>query len=296
MSVKVCCQNGCKILIESKEDLHDSIYGDHCCECGASISEIEPKELSVYCPCGYSNVYDLDSLKHYLNEGCPEANPDTENSVAINHHHLTFQGSYYQKVADFEWGGKEISTDYLTRELRDDFWEYLTHYTSREGFESILRNQKIEIFATGYFGKKEPGISKAVCLTETPPEWSDEFFDEYGEYAFVFHKSDLQKIGALPVYYMDDSMLNVMTTTNSFPDKIKPFIQLLRTPSTGGSKKSKYDWIHNREWRVPQNIDITAIKPSGVFFKTPYSRGHGSDDDELKIAALMNFGLIKFNK
>ena len=66
-------------------------------------------------------------------------------------------------------------------------------------------------------------------------------------FGFLFRKADLQAIGALPLMQLSRAAINAQVKHGGFADALKPFLQLVETPSTGGSPESHYDWIYYRE-------------------------------------------------
>ena len=56
-----------------------------------------------------------------------------------------------------------------------DYWDYLIHFTDEEGFLKIFADEEITASPAGYYYKKFPKKTQAVCLTETPLEFADRF-------------------------------------------------------------------------------------------------------------------------
>jgi hypothetical protein len=100
----------------------------------------------------------------------------------------------------------------------------------------------------------------------------------HGEYGFVFRKSDLMKIGGNPALYMRKPLI----VAKSFAPEVKPFVNLLRIPKIEPSQP-RYDFLHEREWRVPTDIVLKSTLPFGVILPAaPRSlRFRGKDGDTL---------------
>lgn len=202
------------------------------------------------------------------NTGCPNANEDVEAPASRPFHQLAVRDSDTALYNSYRWGSRGQSHKRLTLENMPDYWECLVHFTGEEGFLKILQSDLIETNPTGYYGKR-PEKTRSVCLTEAPLDFSARFFKSYGPIGFVFRKGELQKIGALPLMQLSQAAIQAQEDGGGFVDRLKPFVQLIRTTSTGSKGRRRYDWIHDREWRVPVSIDLSRVRPIGVVFSEP---------------------------
>jgi hypothetical protein len=276
-------------------NLIDALEDDRCETCRSQFASSKPDFIPLECPCGYSDSPDVDYAKSILQHGCPNANEDVEAPDNIRFHHLSASGSPQALYYSYRWSVQGHKHKLLMKEDMQDYWEYLIHFTDNEGFLSIMESHTILAHSAGYYYRRDPAGTKAVCLTEAPLDYADRFFDKYGSIGFVFRKAVLQKAGALPVMHLAKGMIKTQERFGGFAKELKPFVQLLRTDSTGGIGK-RYDWISDREWRVPAAINLLKTSPIGMVYQEPIA--YRSDDDDLwraKIMATFTFGEIKLD-
>lgn len=295
MTYRLKCKNGHFQNLNPGE-LNDAIEDDRCPDCNQSFIECNTS-ISISCPCGFDEAVSLDEAKGYFATGCP-GNGEFEAEANMTYHSLSVKGSGANKYDSYKWGAHGPSHTQLSLTDMPDYWEHLVHFTDEEGFLNILKTNVIKSSPAGYFLKKYPGKSHAVCLTEAPLDYADRFFKRYGSYGFVFRKSDLQRIGAQPILTITPRLIEAQRKISSddqlsFSDSLLPFIQLLRTESTDG-KGSEYDWLFDREWRSPISIDLKTVRPVGVTFEYPIVYNQMIDDlTSKKIEAAIQYQEIK---
>lgn len=287
------CGNGHLEVVEACDVLET--LEDGCKKCGADIEKIS-EFPELVCPCGYatssSDPYDL---KSEYNQGCPNANEDFENQEAMTAHTLAVKDTSAAFYNEYKWAVRGPVASKLTRVNREDYWEYLIHYTDEESFLKIMTGSRtIQCSSNGFYYKSKPNESRAVCLTETPAQWSNDFFETYGEIGFVFRKSIMHKVGGAPVMNLTDSQIKCQESRGGFATELIPFVQLLRTDSTPlGKEKKRYDWLHDREWRVPCDIKLSSVIPVGMLYKDEIDfQNRGDFLWEKKILAAIEFGLV----
>jgi hypothetical protein len=127
--------------------------------------------------------------------------------------------------------------------------------------------------------------TKAVCLTEaTMPNWT-ELKKTHGDYGFVFRKRDIIGLSGAPAIYLPQSVLDVIKQRGQpIPKSLWPYLNKLTIPSV--TPGTKHDFLHEREWRVPQDIDLGVLLPYAVTF--PRQRP-GIDGEELILQAAMEY-------
>lgn len=273
----------------------DLIEEDRCSQCRSEFTQCN-HEITICCPCGYQDTHSLYDAKMTYAGGCPD-NGEYEAEFNRSYHNLAAYGSDAAKFYSFRWGRQTQQYKTLLPENMKDYWEYLIHFTSEKAFVEILNSDSILKSPTGryYKDKLYKEFSKAVCLTETPLEYANRFFDNYGKVGFVFRKSDLQKHGAQPIINLTDKLLKLQKGSG-WHNSLIPFIQLIRAKSTGGSG-ARYDWLHDREWRIPSDIEFSVVEPVGIVFAEPISyRSKGDKVWHAKIEAASRFKEIVLDK
>ncbi len=143
---------------------------------------------------------------------------------------------------------------------RSDSSIYLSHFmrkkdgmTDKDCLEQlikILNDNKIESRPTGYFStyKKilsKTAISKAVCLTDGRISALKEHAEDYSEFGISFLKFDLlRKHQAAPAAYIHHSIIEIIK--NQIPDELVPYVNMI--------KADGYNYHHEREWRIPNDL------------------------------------------
>lgn len=287
------CTEGHRNEVEFN-NLLDALEDDRCETCGSQIASSNPNFIPLECPCGYSDSPDVDYAKSLLQHGCPNANEDVEAPDNIKFHRLSARGSPQALYYSYRWSVHGPTHKQLMMKDMRDYWEFLVHFTDNAGFLKIMQSHSLKSHSAGYYYKKDPAGTKAVCLTEAPLEYADRFFERYGPVGFVFRKATLQAAGALPVINLSESMIKTQERAGGFAKELKPLVQLIRTDSTGSGKR--YDWISDREWRVPSDINLLRTCPIGMVYQEPIS--YRSDEDELwraKVMATITYGEVKLD-
>ena len=218
-----------------------------------------------------------------LDERCPECAGSKEWDADFYSVVVADSWSAYYGVYDWTASGKRM--DALERKGRTDYWEGLVHFCEAEQFIAIYEERRIRASSTGLYAKRNPSETKAVCLTEaTMPNW-EELKKSHGEYGFVFRKRDIIGASGAPAIYLPQSVLDAITQRGQpIPKTLWPYLNKLTIPSITPGKK--YDFLHEREWRVPQDIDLNVVQPYAVTF--PRQRP-GIDREELILQAAIEF-------
>ncbi|MFC1834823.1 hypothetical protein ACFL2Q_08830, partial [Thermodesulfobacteriota bacterium] len=148
----------------------------------------------------------------------------------------------------------------LTNSRCTHYWELVVHYTDQESFLGIMQPECIQASPTGYFAVP------AVCLTEAPIEFNQEFLDGYGECGIVFTKGKLKQPGGGPAGYLLDQVITAQLRNGGFYDELRPFVNVLRIAETvpAGKRPKRVDFLHDREWRYPGDLKFSDIAPIGV--------------------------------
>jgi hypothetical protein len=198
---------------------------------------------------------------------------------------IRIAGSWATEFAVTDWSMSPKAGKELKRKGRTDYWEGLVHFCSAEEFISIYRDRRIKAASTGLYYKKYPGKTKAVCLTEsTIPNWQ-EIKEKHGEYGFVFRKSDIIRLGGAPVINLPQSVIDDLKSKNeAIPETLWPYLTKLLLPSPTSNKQ--FDFLHEREWRLPQDICFDTVQPYAVVFA---KQRPGIDGEELILQAAREF-------
>ena len=256
---RTICESGHEVELDL-DALAEVLEDQRCPEdgCDAEITSIEPEDVCVECVhCGgweeTCNWRDA-AVWLYASE-CPRCRSNTETAGDIR-----LVGTHGHSVAIYTGFGPYLMSKEFLRKERPDYWELVTHFTSRKGFLAITETETIVAAPTGYF--RVP----AVCLTDAPVSCGAEFRRRYGDFGITFRKSDLLRAGGGPALYMSDRYVQAQTRHGGFSEDVKPFVNVLRIPSTAPSRKQakKVDYLHDREWRFPGDLGFSTVSPVAV--------------------------------
>lgn len=117
----------------------------------------------------------------------------------------------------------------------------------RDKLENILRARRI--FATAM--PHLPRTPRAVCFTECIWAALVEMSDRYSPYGLVFSKRVIFERGGGPALYVRGDAIQQLG--NGIPQIVEPFIQPF-DPEGVLVPGTPLDWIHEREWRLPQDL------------------------------------------
>lgn len=254
-------------------------------DCNACGEEMSVEGVRIECHiCGEEfEGYSLSDLQSLLEERCGSCAGRAEWDVDF--YSIRIAGSWSSEYDIYDWtaNGKQIAS--LEREGRTDYWEGLVHFCSAKEFISIYRDRRIRAASTGLYGKRNPDKTKAVCLTEaTMPNW-DELKAAHGKYGFVFRKRDIIGLQGTPAIYLPQAVINSMKAKGEMlPETLWPFLTKLKLPSEESA--GRHDYLHEREWRVPQDISFDEVAPYAVTFS---KRQPEIEDEELILQAAMEF-------
>jgi len=189
--------------------------------------------------------------------------------------------SFYFKVEEYRCHKKILDVEKFREKKRADYWEIVTHFCGRKEFLSILKDGYIKAKPTGKFNKK------AVCFTETPLVHAKRFREKFGNFGIAFFKHRVLNIGGQPAIYLTDDLIEAQKKLG-FSDELKPFVNIIRRPNIApsGKEKTRIDFSHEREWRVPANIRFDEIRPIGLVLP------QGTEMD--KFAGSNWFDLVEF--
>lgn len=273
MKYDIKCSNGHELEVGASE-LEDILTFNLCPKCEKDIVSVIPEEISMECPlCTYDDRTHWSEVVNWFIRDCPNCGKHGFDSSLHINGSFQFETETYENIVDV------VNTNPYKKGSRPDYWEIVTHYCTREEFLSILKHGIIRSSETGYFRKK------AVCLTETPIAYASEIREVHGNYGIAFRKKQIVENNGQPVIHLTDDLIKAQKNHSDFSDKIKPFIQLLRIPSTAprSQKAKKVDFLHEREWRVSSDISFNKIKPIGVVLPSghAYLKFAGTDWEEL---------------
>lgn len=274
----VNCENGHELSL-SLSDIEEILENELCPECEGKIESIEPDDFSVEClSCMWENFVDWEAAGSHLVLGCPRCSGT-----------VYLVGSFAYEIALNEPELKEYTYSLTTRKGRPDYWYFLTHFCKRDEFVKILDGNIIQAKQTGYFNVP------AVCFTHVPLSFTKEIRKRQGEYGIVFREKDIYGYGGQPAIYIRENLLIIQNSLQGFSDYLKPFINLIRTPEINSDGEKKiYNFYHEREWRVPKDVDLNILQPLGLIYPEGdnYLKYSGPSWDKL-IKYASKFGQIR---
>ncbi|QDT55486.1 hypothetical protein Pan44_35300 [Caulifigura coniformis] len=291
LSIELTCENddcGHEYSVSvSPSDLQQRLEEQdiNCPHCGEQLSG--SGTLECYVCTNTQDFHDLTEAGYAIEEKCPACAGHPQWEGDVNFYTMRVAGSWYSEMRSYEWALEQKLTDELEREGRTDYWEAVIHFCKAEEFVAIYRDRTIRAASTGLYKKRNPDDSKAVCLTEaTVPNW-DELKATHGHYGYVFQKRELIAISGAPAIYLPESVIAQMKQTGErIPKTLWPYLNKLSL-----KPGQKFDYLHEREWRVPRDIKLDDVKPFGVVF--PHVRP-GVEDETLIIQAAREFGEVGY--
>lgn len=253
-----------------------------CDACGEMMSA-EGYRIECFVCDTHFEGYSLSEIPLLLEERCDvcAGREDSDADFCT----IRIVGSWSMEADSYEWSMSPKAGEELKRKGRTDYWEGLVHFCTAEEFISIYRDRRIRAASTGLYYKKYPDKTKAVCLTEsTIPNWK-EIKEAHGEYGFVFRKSDIIRLGGAPVMSLPQSVIDDLKNRDEdIPEMLWPYITKLLLPSPTSTKT--FNFLHEREWRVPQDLSFDAVQPYAVVFA---KKQPGVDGEELILQAAREF-------
>lgn len=242
--------------------------------------------------CGAEINFDsLVEVRHMLGERCPYC--AGSKYWDADFYSIVVRGSWSDLFQSHDWFERGKSARPLERENRTDYWEGVVHFCDAEEFIAIYKERRIRAKSTGLYGKRSPEDTKAVCLTETPASNWDEIKATHGDYGFVFRKRDIIKLRGAPVIYLPQAVIDDLKAANQkIPRNLWPYLSKLQIPSATG-QSGKHDYLHEREWRVPQDIQFDDVLPFAITFP---KRRPGIDGEELILHAAHEFQELSMNE
>jgi hypothetical protein len=267
MAYTLMCSNGHPEECTLSELEYHLYQGDPICTRCSTYQELQTNVV-LECPI-CTQVYNagsFDEVRTVLDTAC-------EQCLEMGDHSSDFQiqGSWGYAIAQYDWSRDGKNPQALERSGRTDYWEGVIHFCTRDQFISIYRDRILRAQPTGYF------TLPAVCLTETPIASSRELQQRHGEYGFLFKKSQLIAIGGNPAIYLAPEILRAQETVGTHA-KLKPFVNLLRVGSLHPDS-THYDFLHEREWRVPHDISLDQHAPFAVIIPGSTSAAKFSGQD-----------------
>ncbi|WP_143178126.1 hypothetical protein [Cystobacter ferrugineus] len=198
-------------------------------------------------------VSSLEEAEDTIDTGCMDCDERGFHEDSI---HINNSWGYFENV--YQWRrNNNLDEEHLRRKGRTDFWEAVIHFCKPHEFASIYKEGKIKAGKTGYFGVP------AVCLTEIPlGNWKD-LRVRHGDFGFVFLKRDLIAAGGGPAIYLSDELIRAQKTNGGFCEEIRPFLNLLRISSVTPGKL-RHDFMHEREWRLPNDLLLENTQPYAI--------------------------------
>jgi hypothetical protein len=110
----------------------------------------------------------------------------------------------------------------------------------------------------------------------------------HGDYGFIFRKRDLIRLNGAPAIYLPQTLLDEMRAARqTVPEMLRPYVNKLSIPRHHSTRR--HDFLHEREWRVPQDIEFdggNGVSPYAVTF--PKTRP-GLPDENLILDAATAF-------
>ena len=277
MVYKIECLNR-HIIDVNESELDEILEFNLCPQCDGELKRVDPENIDVGCTmCGWEESTPWQEVGNYVYTGCPNCGryiPDSNVHVLNSFFYKTYEYLDHAQIKD---------TEGFKRKDRPDYWEILTHFCSRDEFISILNDNQIKASPTGYYKKD------AICFTETPIVYASEIRKKHGDYGFSFEMNSILENGGQPVIHITDNLRHKQEYGKGFAEELKPFIQLLRIPQIAPiyANLKRYNFMYEREWRLPNDLDLNEVKPVGIILPEGYdsSKFSGTGWEELLNAA-----------
>lgn len=252
------------------DELREFLESDACrvheddSECGASLVELEPKEIMLQCQfCDHRDIFHWQEIEFSCDQ-CPGGPIDDAMQIS---------GAYSTRAA-MATDLYEFEIEAGWRKARPDHWECVTHFTKADSFAQILRQGRINASQTGYF--RLP----AICFTEVPMAWSREFKGRFGQFGFVIFKDALLSAGGAPAINLPENLIS-----RDIPDQLRPFVNKIG---------SNFNFLHEREWRTPTDLHLATLRPMLVLPESPMESVGAYLAPEELARACQDFGVIQF--
>jgi hypothetical protein len=85
-------------------------------------------------------------------------------------------------------------------------------------------------------------------------------------------------------------MIRAQQRAGGFANMVRPYVNVVRTKKIDPAKP-RYDYLHEREWRVPSDVDLSVYKPFGVILAEPNTPGRfGGVDGDIIFRAAASYG------
>ncbi len=200
-------------------------------ECGACVEDVEPEQVLLQCQfCDHREVFNWRDIDFSCDQ-CPGG--PVEGAMQV--------GGASSTRASLASDLYEVEIETGWRRERPDHWECLTHFTTAQAFATILQEGRIRAKHTGYFGLP------AVCLTEVPVEWAQDFSGRFGEFGLVFFKTSILQVGGAPTINLPPRLISP-----EMPGGLRPFVNKI---------DASFNFLHEREWRAPSDLDFDRTPP-----------------------------------
>lgn len=116
----------------------------------------------------------------------------------------------------------------------------------------ILREKKLRSSETGYYGKSKG--TKSVCFTDLTTRGLNRHSKQFSAYGIAFLKDFIFEKNGGPALYIRE---NLLKKTSEQHDLIKPYVNKINIKT--------FDYHHEREWRVPHDLDFEYHQISIVY-------------------------------
>ena len=229
--------------------------GEHKCEeCGKALVLDDPGSVSLECHVCQDvfEVSTLDEARATIDSGCQSCARRGFSGDSI---HVPDSFDYWS--AQYDWMKNGQGDQPLVRKHRDDYWEGLVHFCSVNEFSGIYKDRAIRAAKTGYYSLP------AVCLTEAPPVAWAALQGAHGAFGYVFEKKKILAAGGSPALYLPQALIDAQRARGGFAPSLQPMINTLRTAANAPGHR-KYDFLHEREWRLPADLNLDHIRPFAV--------------------------------
>lgn len=244
--------------VDELEDAWFEPQNLECAECDGPVVDLSPEEALAECPfCRECFTMELGIIGVGVHICLGGVETTAYRAVGGSNFLRNLVDDFYE-IDD---------TSRLVRERRDDFWNIVTHFTTAANFVAILRDGCLEARPTGFYGaaRRPKAIRRqaaAVCLTETPHQFGAhmELRGDEQSFGFAFEKQDLQPLGLGPALNLSRRLIDHQRTTArdsglvfGWNPRLLPFINVI--------EPGVFDFVHEREWRCPADIDLRIYRP-----------------------------------